>query len=73
LIAVSAAGKRGSMNHTTVPKRISPVPGSTASSCCCRFISIFGEHALAAMGQALTKPEYYYGFIGAAASFQLVY
>jgi len=25
------------------------------------------------MGQALTKPEYYYGFIGAAASFQLVY
>jgi hypothetical protein len=33
----------------------------------------FGEHALAAMGQVLTKPEYYYGFIGAAASFQLVY
>ena len=33
----------------------------------------FGEHAMAAMGQLLTKPEYYYGFIGAAASFQLVY
>ena len=33
----------------------------------------FGEHALMAMGQVLTKPEYYYGFIGAAASFQLVY
>lgn len=33
----------------------------------------FGEHALAAMGQTLTRPEYYYGFIGAAASFQLVY
>lgn len=33
----------------------------------------FGEHALAAMGQALTRPEYYYGFVGAAASFQLVY
>ncbi|MDB5673794.1 MAG: hypothetical protein JWM65_776 [Sphingomonas bacterium] len=33
----------------------------------------FGEHALAAMGQVLTKPEYYYGFIGAAVSFQLVY
>ncbi|HSI19587.1 MAG TPA: hypothetical protein VK980_17595 [Sphingomonas sp.] len=33
----------------------------------------FGEHAMAAMGQVLTKPEYYYGFIGAAASFQLVY
>jgi hypothetical protein len=33
----------------------------------------FGEHALAATGQVLTKPEYYYGFIGAAASFQLIY
>jgi hypothetical protein len=33
----------------------------------------FGEHALAPMGQVLTKPEYYYGFIGAAVSFQLVY
>jgi hypothetical protein len=25
------------------------------------------------MGQVLMRPEYYYGFIGAAASFQLVY
>jgi hypothetical protein len=33
----------------------------------------FGEHVLATMGQMLTRPEYYYGFIGAAASFQLVY
>ena len=33
----------------------------------------FAEPALTAMGQGLTKPEYYYGFIGAAASFQLVY
>ena len=33
----------------------------------------FGEHLLATMGQVLTKPEYYYGFIGAASSFQLVY
>ncbi|MDB5710928.1 MAG: hypothetical protein JWL96_2998 [Sphingomonas bacterium] len=33
----------------------------------------FGEHAMAALGQVLTKPEYYYGFLGAACSFQLVY
>lgn len=33
----------------------------------------FGERAIAAMGQPLTRPEYYYGFIGAACSFQLVY
>lgn len=33
----------------------------------------FGEHALATIGQVLTKPEYYYGFIGVGASFQLVY
>ena len=33
----------------------------------------FGEHVLATMGQVLTRPEYYYGFIGAAGSFQLVY
>lgn len=33
----------------------------------------FGEHMLAAMGQVLTRPEYYYGFIGAVVSFQLVY
>lgn len=33
----------------------------------------FSEHAIAPMGQPLTRPEYYYGFIGAACSFQLVY
>lgn len=33
----------------------------------------FGEHAMAATGQVLTRPEYYYGFLGAACSFQLVY
>ncbi len=33
----------------------------------------FGESTLAAMGQALNRPEYYYGFIGAASTFQLVY
>ena len=32
----------------------------------------FAEPALTAMGQVLTRPEFFYGFIGAAASFQLV-
>ena len=33
----------------------------------------FAAHQLALSGPALTRPEYYYGFLGAACSFQLVY
>lgn len=33
----------------------------------------FTAHKLALSGPALTRPEYYYGFLGAACSFQLVY
>jgi hypothetical protein len=33
----------------------------------------FAAHKLSLSGPALTRPEYYYGFLGAACSFQLVY
>lgn len=33
----------------------------------------FTADKLALSGPALTRPEYYYGFVGAACSFQLVY
>jgi hypothetical protein len=33
----------------------------------------FTAHKLALSGPALTRPEYYYGFLGAACTFQLVY
>ena len=59
------------MSEVTAPKRIFTIAGIYGLIVLLPLY--FGEHALAAMGQMLTKPEYYYGFIGTAASFQLVY